>query len=459
MYRNIIRVVAVLFAAFAAAMALPGFYRMVPASWHGDYKKIVYSEVLGDFIISKSIYSNDPSDRSGIRYEIRDSKGNAYTPEQADTLAVLENASQLIYEGRLPETVCGVAVTPERVSAHDYTVYFGDGGGRDYGLLDLKDKLSYVSNDYRTQDLFRFGRGGIEFLDAPSNRVDMAKTAAFRRALAGAGFVSPASGTWTPADRTDAETLGYFMTDSRGGLFRMGMCGGEPEVERIALPEGCVVRNLSFADRPEFLAMMLTEKGEVYRMGRDYTFRRLPLPDTRAMRVAMHGMLLFNKFVYAYHDHTTCYVTDVDYRMIDSRVPLYHAPYALARAAFYVVRRIPLAAGQRLSDRNHGRDQTPPPGVAARPVRARRSGDRGVVWHLRIFGRVGYAGTRKPECKLTLIAERYDFASYIQGVDQNPLVCARGARGGPCGRGRHIRRRRRGYPQRRSALPVAAVDQ
>ena len=166
MYRNIIRVVAVLFAAFAAAMALPGFYRMVPASWHGDYKKIVYSEVLGDFIISKSIYSDDPSDRSGIRYEIRDSKGNAYTPEQVDTLAVLENASQLIYEGRLPETVCGVAVTPERVSAHDYTVYFGDGGGRDYGLFDLKDKLSYVSTDYRTQDLFRFGRGGIEFLAA-----------------------------------------------------------------------------------------------------------------------------------------------------------------------------------------------------------------------------------------------------------------------------------------------------
>ena len=132
----------------------------------------------------------------------------------------------------LPETVCGVAVTPECVSAHDYAVYFGDGGGRDYGLFDLKDKLSYVSNDYRTQDLFRFGRGGIEFLDAPSNRVDTAKTTAFRRALAGAGFVSPASGAWAPADRTDAETLGYFMTDSRGGLFRMGMCGGAPEVER-----------------------------------------------------------------------------------------------------------------------------------------------------------------------------------------------------------------------------------
>ena len=64
--------------------------------------------------------------------------------------------------------------------------------------------------------------------------------------------------------------------------------------------------------------MMLTEKGDVYRMGRDYAFRRLPLPDTRGMWVEMHSMLLFNKFIYAYHDHTTCYVTDVDYRMIDS---------------------------------------------------------------------------------------------------------------------------------------------
>lgn len=318
MCRNIIRLVAVLFAAFAAAMALPGFYRMIPASWHGDYKKIVYSEILGDFIVSTSIYPDEPSGRSGVRYEIRDSRGNTYTPGQVDTLAVLENASQLIYEGRLPATVCGVAVTPEQVSAHDYTVYFGDGDGLGYGLFDLKDRLSCISDDYRTQDLFRFGRGGIEFLDAPTNRVDTAKTAAFRRALAGAGFVSPASGAWTPADRTDAEMLGYFMTDSRGGFFRMGMCGGEPEVERIALPEGCVVRNLSFVDRSEFLAMMLTEKGEVYRMGRDYAFRRLPLPDTRNMRVALHSMLLFDKFVYAWPDHTVCYVTDADCRMIDS---------------------------------------------------------------------------------------------------------------------------------------------
>lgn len=83
MYRNIIRAIAVLFAAFAAAMALPGFYRMIPASWHGDYKKIVYSEVLGDFIISKSIYSDDPSDRSGIRYEIRDSKATPIRPNRS----------------------------------------------------------------------------------------------------------------------------------------------------------------------------------------------------------------------------------------------------------------------------------------------------------------------------------------------------------------------------------------
>lgn len=318
MYRNFIRIIAVLFASFACCMALPGLYRMLPSSWHGDHRKISYSEVLGDFIISQHIYASDPSDRTAVRLQADDTRGNSYTSEQMDTLLLLENASQLIYEGRLPATICGVPVTPESVAAADYTIYFGDGSGRGYGLLDLKDKLSYQSRDYQTQDLFRFRADGIEFLDAPSNSVDVPKTAAFNRALAEAGFVAPATDAWTPSDRTDAETLGYFLTDSRGRLFRMGMCGGEPEVEPIPLPEGCGVRSLSFVDRPEFLAMLLTPEGAVYRLGRDYSLVKLPLPDTRGMRVSMRGTLLFNKFIYAYDNRTSCYVTDPGFRMLDS---------------------------------------------------------------------------------------------------------------------------------------------
>lgn len=318
MYRNFIRIIAVLFATFACCMALPGLYRMLPSSWHGDYRKVSYSEVLGDFIISQHVYSDDPAARSGVSLEAVDTRGNSYTAEQLDTLLLLENAPQLIYEGRLPETICGVPVTPASIAAADYTVYFGDGGGADYGLLDLKDKLSFRSSDYRTQDLFRFRPEGIEFLDAPSNSVDTRKSASFSGALAEAGFVFPAAGAWSPVDRTDAETLGYFLTDSRGGFFRMGMCGGEPEVELIRLPEGCAVRHLSFVDRPEFLAMLLTSEGAVYRMGRDYSFVRLPLPDTRGMRVSMRNTQLFAKFTYSYGDRLSCYVTDPAFNLLDS---------------------------------------------------------------------------------------------------------------------------------------------
>lgn len=318
MIRNFIRLIAVLFAAFAAMVVLPALYGRIPSRGYFTYTKVLYSESLGDFLVARPDYSSRDRRHDESRWTIRDSKGNDYTPEALDTLALLENASQLIYEERLPSTICGVPVTPEQVAAAEYSMYFGDRGDRDYGLMDLRDGLNYRSRDYQTQDLFRFGREGIEFVDAPENRVDSQKSLRFREALDRAGFVSPYTWAWTPVDLTDAETLGYFLTDSRGALFRMGMCGGEPEVEPIALPEGCRLRNLSFCDRPEFLALALSDDGTIYRMDRDYTFHRLPLPSARHLRVAMHSNLLFRKFVYERHDRTDYYVTDLDFRLLDS---------------------------------------------------------------------------------------------------------------------------------------------
>lgn len=180
MYRNIIRVVAVLFAAFAAAMALPGSTAWFPHRGTATTKK---SSIRKFWAISSSRKASIPTIRptgpaSGTKSGIR--RATPTRPNRPIRWPCLKTLRSLFTKGVCLKPSAGVAVTPERVSAHDYTVYFGDGGGRDYGLLDLKDKLSYVSNDYRTQDLFRFGRGGIEFLDAPSNRVDTAKTAAFR---------------------------------------------------------------------------------------------------------------------------------------------------------------------------------------------------------------------------------------------------------------------------------------
>lgn len=319
MGRNCIRLIAVLFAAFAAVMVLPPLVgRIIPSPGGYSYVKVVYAERLGDFLVSQPDYGKDAGRPGGVEWTIRDTHGNEYTADAVDTLAVLENASQLIFEGRLPATLCGVGLTPEEVSAADFTMYFGDRGDRSYGLMDLPDQLSYRSQDYRTDDLFRFAEEGIEFIDAAENRVDREKSLRFREALDAAGFVQPCAWAWKPTDAADAEALGYFLLDARGCLYRMGMCGGEPDVEPVALPGECRLRNLSFCDRPELLALALADDGTLYRMDRDLTFRRLELPPARNLRVAMHSTLLFRKFVYERSDRTDYYVTDLDFRMLDS---------------------------------------------------------------------------------------------------------------------------------------------
>lgn len=319
MGRNCIRLIAVLFAAFAAAMVLPPLVgRIIPSPGGYSYVKVVYAERLGDFLVSQPDYGKDAGRPGGVEWTIRDTHGNEYTADAVDTLAVLENASQLIFEGRLPATLCGVGLTPEEVSAADFTMYFGDRGDRSYGLMDLPDQLSYRSQDYRTDDLFRFAEEGIEFIDAAENRVDREKSLRFREALDATGFVRPCAWAWKPTDAADAEALGYFLLDARGCLYRMGMCGGEPDVEPIALPGECRLRNLSFCGRPELLALALADDGTLYRMDRDLTFRCLELPPARNLRVAMHSTLLFRKFVYERSDRTDYYVTDLDFRMLDS---------------------------------------------------------------------------------------------------------------------------------------------
>lgn len=319
MGRNCIRLIAVLFAAFAVAMVLPPLVgRIIPSPGGYSYVKVVYAERLGDFLVSQPDYGKDAGRPGGVEWTIRDTHGNEYTADAVDTLAVLENASQLIFEGRLPATLCGVGLPPEEVSAADFTMYFGDRGDRSYGLMDLPDQLSCRSQDYRTDDLFRFAEEGIEFIDAAENRVDREKSLRFREALDAAGFVRPCAWAWKPTDAADAEALGYFLLDARGCLYRMGMCGGEPDVEPIALPGECRLRNLSFCGRPELLALALADDGTLYRMDRDLTFRRLELPPARNLRVAMHSTLLFRKFVYERSDRTDYYVTDLDFRMLDS---------------------------------------------------------------------------------------------------------------------------------------------
>lgn len=319
MSRKIIRIIAILFGVIAAAELLPQLYRVISVSG-SDYKKVIYSEVLQDFIITEYDYGtkNPNSKKQSNNTIYRDTKGNFYSDQQVYELAPLENASQLAFDGNFPDSICGISVTPTMVDAEAFTVYYGDRGGVYYGLFDLKDRMGYSSKEFQTRDLFAINKLGIRFINADSNVVDTVKTAVFNQALFMSGVDYPARYMWTPVDRTDAEKLGYFILDNQGELFRLCMVYGEPEVVGMESPDGKVISNICFADVEEFLAFVITEDGMTYMMDREFGYKRMQLPDVSGCRVSMSANMLYRMFTYSRYGCTDYYVTDREYNPVDS---------------------------------------------------------------------------------------------------------------------------------------------
>ena len=65
MLNKSIRIIAILLTALATCIIVPRFFRML-FSTHSNYKDVVYSEVLNDFIISEYEYKNINGKISGI---------------------------------------------------------------------------------------------------------------------------------------------------------------------------------------------------------------------------------------------------------------------------------------------------------------------------------------------------------------------------------------------------------
>ena len=309
MTHKILHIIAALFTAVAAALVLPYFCKSSPTFFSHLYTDVVYSEILQDFIFSRYEYV----DRDGqtTAYTVyRDSRGNRIDRSAVDSLCPLNNATQLAFENRFPDTICGVAVTArqaeEAVFRHRISM-----PSLDYGLYDLVDSHSYLSQQFNTQDLLRFTATGLEFLLPESNSVDTAKTRLFDRALAGSGFEAPMTRIWSPANRTDIEQQGFFLNDRNGRLFRLSMTEGTPVAEPIARPDDKEVLLMSFGDEEDFLAIVVTTDGSSYLMPRDsVSYQRLPLPSFTGKSVSLSGNLFYYFFTLDAADSTEYVVID-----------------------------------------------------------------------------------------------------------------------------------------------------
>ncbi len=336
MTHKILHIIAALFTAAAAALVLPYFCKSSPTFFSHLYTDVVYSEILQDFIFSRYEYV----DRDGqtTAYTVyRDSRGNRIDRSAVDSLCPLNNATQLAFENRFPDTICGVAVTArqaeEAVFRHRISM-----PALDYGLYDLVDSHSYLSQKFNTQDLLRFTATGLEFLLPESNSIDTAKTRIFDRALAESGFEAPMTRIWSPSNRTDIEQLGFFLNDRNGRLFRLSMTEGAPVVEPLARPDDKEVLLMSFGDEEDFLAIVVTTDGSSYLMPRDsVSYQRLPLPSFKGKSVSLSGNLFYYFFTLDSADSTEYVVVDKSLRPVNRHTLAHPAPDRAFKAADYLL--------------------------------------------------------------------------------------------------------------------------
>lgn len=234
----------------------------------------LYSAVLGDFI---SVERAD--EKSIVR---RDRSGRVFTQEEADSLLPFFHMRQLVADGRFPDEVCGVPVTPHEVqrTSFSFRISPSDINSPKAGLYPLLESMSGRVDLAMPDDVFRITGSGMEFVRMDDNAIDEAKSRTFTEALRRKGFRFPArTVAGNPTARKEYDE-GYLLTDADGRLFHHKQQCGHPYVRAIELPEGCDIRHMfvtEFRDR-SLLGFLVDAEGRFIVLRRSYELVPAGLP-------------------------------------------------------------------------------------------------------------------------------------------------------------------------------------
>lgn len=248
----------------------------------------LYSEVVGEFV------SLDNSGEEGTRYY--DYSGREYTESEFDSVLPSFYYRQLVMDGRLPDSINGVAISPtmleeqsfifishpSTINRHDTPLYF---------LLESMSKRVYLE---MPNDVFRLGKKGIEFIDMSRNEVDRAKSELFQKTFDAKGVAFPVALVAGNATTKKAYDNGYLLLDANGKLFNLRQTVGRPYLQEIALPSGVVPQQLFVTEYPSraFLGFLTDKAGSFYAITLpDYQLVKadLPLLDLTRDKLTIFG--------------------------------------------------------------------------------------------------------------------------------------------------------------------------
>ena len=181
-------------------------------------------------------------DSTFIRFEMQDKqvhyidfRGQEFSKIEADSLLPLFSFRQLVAEGRLPDSLYGVALTPKLIQQN--AIHFKTSPKQlnkpAVGLYTMLESASGRVDLQLPPDVFRLTEDGLEFIDCETNRVNKAKSLSFSRELTKHGFTFPVRLIWGNGSTRKDYDNGFLLTDSENKLFQLKMVKGTPWVREI----------------------------------------------------------------------------------------------------------------------------------------------------------------------------------------------------------------------------------
>lgn len=263
-------------------------------------------------------------DSTFIKIEVQDKqvhytdfRGQEFTKSEADSLLPLFAFRQLVAEGRLPDSLFGIALTPKLIQQNSF--HFKTSPKQlnkpAVGLYTLLESASGRVDLQLPPDVFRLTKDGLEFIDCETNTINRAKSLSFSRELTKHGFTFPVQLIWGNGTTRKDYDNGFLLTDAQNRLFQLKMVKGTPFVREIATDNLCgwkQVFTIEPANR-QWIGLVVSNDDKLYVVNKAGNTQLVGIDtyDPQSMQITITGDL----FHWTITEYTA---TDARYYAVDA---------------------------------------------------------------------------------------------------------------------------------------------
>ncbi len=225
-----------------------------------------------------------------------DFRGQEFTKAQADSLLPLFSFRQLVAEGRLPDSLYGVALTPKLIQQN--TFHFKTSPKQlnkpAVGLYTLLESASGRVDLQLPPDVFRLTSDGLEFIDCETNKVNKAKSLSFSRELTKHGFTFPVQLIWGNGTTRKDYDNGFLLTDANSRLYQLKMVKGTPWVREIKAEDKWIQLFTVEPANRQLIGLIVNADNQLFVVRSDGTIAHVGIDEynPQTMQITIVGDLL-----------------------------------------------------------------------------------------------------------------------------------------------------------------------